>query len=97
MEAVRKSTRRVNVTFPLELAKSLEELVPRGKRNRFVVEATENALRRERLMKALEDSAGAWSDEDYPNLATSEDIERFVRSLRESSPARTWDQIVEGD
>lgn len=98
MEAVKKEKRRLNITFPADLADSLEELVPRGQRNRFVVEATERALRHERLAKALDESYGAWSDEDYPNLATSDDIERFVRSLRESWPIERWgDEEEEGD
>lgn len=97
MEAVKNEKRRLNITFPAELADSLEELVPRGQRNRFVVEATEKALRHERLVKALDESAGAWSDEEYPELATADDIERFVRNLRESSPARTWDEMLEDE
>lgn len=97
MEALRKGSRRMNVTFPANVAEDLERLVPRGERNRFVVEATERALRRERFMKALEESAGAWPDESYPNLRTAEDIDRFIRQIRETSPARTWDQIAEDD
>lgn len=44
------------------------------------------ALRREKLMKALEESAGAWSDESHPDLATTEDIERYIRRIRGSPP-----------
>jgi hypothetical protein len=36
------------------------------------------------LLKAIERSSGAWSDEDHPELKTDEDIDRFVRQLRES-------------
>ncbi|MHB0876452.1 MAG: hypothetical protein ACYC5O_10475 [Anaerolineae bacterium] len=91
MEAVRKGARRVNITFPADVAENLEKLVPRGERNRFVVAATEQALRRERLMKALEVSYGAWTDESHPDLATEEDIERFVRGLRENWTVPRWD------
>jgi hypothetical protein len=90
MEALRKGTRRMNVTFPADVAENLEKLVPRGERNRFVVEATEKALRRARLMKALEESYGAWTDESHPELATADDIERFIRGLRENWTPPSW-------
>jgi hypothetical protein len=90
-----KATRRINVTFPTDLLELLDAVVPPRERNRFIVEATEQSLRRERLQKALAASAGAWSDEDHPDLATAEDIERYVRRLRETWMPRTWDEIVE--
>ena len=36
-----------------------------------------------RLSNALKEAKGAWSDEDYPEFKTQEDISRWVRSLRE--------------
>ena len=66
----------------------LEKVVPPRERNHFIVEATEEALRRERLTEALQASAGAWSDEDHPDLMTVEDIDRYVRRLREKLDAQ---------
>jgi len=50
--------RRINVAPPSQVARDLEELVPRGERSRFIVEATEEALRRTKLLRAIERSAG---------------------------------------
>jgi hypothetical protein len=30
----------------------------------------------------LEETFGAWSDEDYPEFATDEDIDRWLREFR---------------
>jgi hypothetical protein len=90
-----KTTKRINVTFPTSLLEELRHTVPRRERNRFIVEATEKELRRTRLLKALRESAGAWPDEDHPDLTTVEDVDRYVRRLREMWMPRSWDEIVE--
>jgi hypothetical protein len=86
--------KRMNVALPAGLASLLEELVPKGERNRFVVAALGKALQRARLERALERSAGAWTDENHPNLKTVEDIDRYIRRLRETWMPRSWDEIV---
>ncbi|MFQ6015942.1 MAG: hypothetical protein ACE5NP_10935 [Anaerolineae bacterium] len=87
--------RRINVTFPVSLLADLDRVVPSRERNRFIVEATERALRRRLLLKALRESAGAWSDEDHPDLMTVEDVDRYVRRIRETWMPRSWDEILE--
>lgn len=88
--------RRINVTFPTSVLELLESMVPPRKRNAFIVEATEEALRRERLKVVLQSLAGgpAWSDEDHPDLMTVEDVDRYVRRLRETWVPRGWDEIM---
>jgi len=68
----------------------LRGLVPRGERNQFIVELIEREVKRLKLMKALEISFGAWSDEDHPDLMTVEDVDRYVRRLREGWVAQPW-------
>ena len=75
--------RRINVTFPVEVLELVDAVVLPRERNRFIVKATEEAARRERLRKALRTAAGAWKLEDHPELATPEDADRWVRQLRE--------------
>jgi hypothetical protein len=89
--------KRINVTFPASVLDLLESIVPARKRNAFIVEATEEALRREQLKIVLETlrDKPAWSDEDHPDLATAADIDRYVRSLRETWRPRSWDEIVQ--
>ena len=86
--------KRIQVSLRKDVAANLEALVPRGERNRFMIEAIEKALRRKRLLNALEISAGAWSDEGHPDLMTDEDMDRYVRRLRETWVPRTWDEIA---
>ncbi|MGQ9490982.1 MAG: hypothetical protein ACUVR4_14745 [Anaerolineae bacterium] len=95
MAATVQPKERINVTFPKSILESLAALVPPRERNAFIVEATGEALRRRRLLKALRESSGAWSDEDHPALMTAEDIDRYVRQLRETWMPRTWEEMAE--
>jgi len=77
-----RDTRRINVTFPAQLLEELDRLVPAGKRNEVIVEATAAYLRRLNVLVTLEQTSGAWRDEDYADLATPEDVTRWVSELR---------------
>jgi hypothetical protein len=46
-----------------------------------VAAATDDALRL-KLLQAIQESAGIWEDENHPELATPEDIDRWLRRLR---------------
>jgi hypothetical protein len=94
MSAATLTKKRVNVTFPESVLDLLASVVPPRKRNTFIVEATEEALRRERQLAAIRASSGAWSDEDHPDLMTVEDVDRYVRRLRETWMPRSWDEII---
>jgi hypothetical protein len=91
--------RRINVTFPIEVLELVDSVVPPRERNRFIVKATEEVARRERLRKALDAAAGAWKLEDHPELATPEDVDRWIRQLREyGHPSYDWDtQLAEDE
>lgn len=84
MTAITVSKRRINVTFPEPLLEAMETVIPPRERNTFIVEATKRALRQERLLRAIERSSGAWADTDYPDLRTDEDIDAYVRRLRDT-------------
>ena len=73
---------RVTIYFPKPLLDDLRKYVPARKRSAVIVEATEKEMRKVKLLAALDDAYGAWSDEDHPELATDEDIERYVHELR---------------
>ena len=77
-------TNRMNIAFPAQLLTEFKELVPSRKRNQFIVDAIDKEVRRLRLLKAIEDAAGSWSVEDHPDLVTPEDIDIYVRTMRES-------------
>lgn len=90
--------RRINVLFPQELLESLEEFVPLRERNHFIVAATEKALHQARLERVLRDlrEEPAWQAEDHPDLRTPEEVDRYVRTLRETWMPRSGGE-AEGD
>lgn len=87
---VRQATARLNLVLPRDLADELCELVPARRRSQFVTEVLTRELRRKRLLQALEESAGAWSDEDHPELATAEDIDRWIAEGRAGFDRDVW-------
>lgn len=87
-------SKRISVVFPVKVLEELRRLVPPRERSKFIARATEMELKRLRLEAALRNSAGAWSDEDHPDLMTAEDVDRYIRRLRETSMPRSWDEII---
>jgi len=82
-------TERLNLYLPKPLVDDLRRCVPARQRTRFVSEAVARELRRLKLRTALESSAGAWRDEDHPELATGTDIDRWVA---EGRATLDWDR-----
>ncbi len=80
------NTERFNVVFPADVLKDLRELVPPRKRGEFVVEATTKELKRLKVQALLERlrREPAWTLENHPDLATPDDVEHWVESLRAS-------------
>ena len=68
----------------------MREIIPARERTQFVVDVLERELYRLRVREALRVSAGAWRDEDHPELATGEDIDRWIEEGRKTL-IRTWD------
>ena len=83
---------RMNILLPAGVARDLRDCVPPRKRARFVAEAVERELRRVRLEAALEASAGAWRDEDHPELADGPAIDRWIA---EGRTQLDWDRREE--
>lgn len=79
---------RITIYFPKPLLEDLRRYVPARKRSALIVKATEREVERLKTLVALERTAGAWRDEDYPELATDEDIDRYIRDLRASWKVR---------
>jgi len=75
-------TKRINVTFPVQLLKDLDRYAPPRKRNQVIVRATESYVRKLKLLAVLKETAGGWDDESHPELATPEDIDRWLHEIR---------------
>ncbi len=85
---------RTNLLLPEALVREVDKFAgPRG-RSRFVIEALEAKLKRERLGVAIRESAGALDLTLHPEWATSEDVVAWVRALRaeETSPPDSEDE-----
>lgn len=75
---------KITLSLPTNLVERLKALVPPRQRSAFVAEALQERLEEEETQRVLEETAGIWSDEDYPEFATDEDIDRWLRELRAS-------------
>jgi hypothetical protein len=79
---------RINVLIPVEFAEEISKSVGSRKRSSFLVEASQEKLERIRQAEALREAFGSWSDELHPELKTQKDIDKWVRSLRQSDSDR---------
>jgi hypothetical protein len=72
---------RAHVLLPDDLVKEIDALVgPRG-RSAFLVETARNEVRRQKLLKVLENDEPLWKDD-------STDSAEWVRKLRQESDGR---------
>jgi hypothetical protein len=86
---------RTNILIPVDLAEEIKKVVGPRKRSSFLVEAAREKLERMKLADALKEAAGAWSPELHPDLQTQDDINRWLRSLREQDIDRLKGPDVE--
>ena len=49
-----------------------------------MITAIRKKLERERFLKILDETKGAWTDKNHPDLRTEKDVDRYVRGKRES-------------
>ena len=76
------------MTLPEELVREIDRVAGRRKRSQFIVEAVRERLAKLRFSEALAQAAGAWSDENHPDLVTQEDINRYLRRARRATDKR---------
>ncbi len=75
---------KITVVLPTGLLERLRAHVPPRQRSRFILEAIEERLATQELLAALDETAGAWTDENHPEMRTPEDIDRWLANLRNS-------------
>jgi hypothetical protein len=73
---------RLNLYLTKSLMDDLRHIIPARERTRFMEEILARELHRRKLKAALKASAGAWKDEDHPELATFEDVNRWIEEGR---------------
>ncbi len=90
------TAKRVNFIFPEEVLEELRRTIPERGRSAFVAEATRLKLMAMRQREALARTAGAWADEDYENLTTEADMERY-RAERDRDWTRDIGRVAESE
>jgi metal-responsive CopG/Arc/MetJ family transcriptional regulator len=75
---------KAHLVFPGEILKEVDQIAGKRKRSLFIVEATQEKLEKERFLKALEETKGAWAADRHPELKTKRDLERYLREKRRS-------------
>lgn len=74
--------RRAHVVMPDDVIREVDALVGERRRSRFIAEAVEGKLARQRLKGALAEMDGALAKVDIPGWETPEATSNWVRSLR---------------
>lgn len=80
--AAKPATRKITVTVPVEVLTMMDEFVPPEERNSFIVEMLKEQLDLLDQVRVLDETAGAWKEENHPDMRTPEDIDRWLANLR---------------
>jgi len=82
---------RLNLYLPRDLVEDLREHVPARERTNFVAAVLSRELTRLKLAAVIAASAGAWRDEDHPELSSPEEIEGWIEAGR---TGLNWDRSL---
>lgn len=80
--------KRTHVLIPEEVTRAIDKLAGQRRRSKFITEAVKEKLNRIRLLKALEETAGAIKREDHPEWKTPKDVAKWVTDLRKEEAKR---------
>ena len=78
--------RRTHVVLSDQLVKDIDTMVGGRQRSSFITQAAEKELMRLKQIEALKAAAGAWKDEDHPELKNGS--AQWVRKLRRETERR---------
>ena len=73
--------KRAHVFLPEGLLSDIDKLFGKGKRSAFLTEIVQREVRKQKLLRALDEAAGCWKDEDHPELKNG--AYAWVRELRD--------------
>ena len=76
--------KKAHLVIPLDVLEEVDKVAGKRKRSLYIADATREKLERDRFLRALMESQGAWSDKNHPELKTAADVTRFVREKRET-------------
>lgn len=80
--ATSSSTQKITLSLPQVLAERLNAQIPARQRSLFIARILEDYLAVAEQAALLDETAGCWSDEHHPELATGEEIDAWLAALR---------------
>lgn len=80
--ATSSSTQKITLSLPQALAERLNAQIPARQRSLFIARILEDYLAVAEQAALLDETAGCWSDEHHPELATGEEIDAWLAALR---------------
>ena len=83
MKVFNLAIKRTHIIIPKDLVQSIDAIVGKRKRSKFITEAARKELNRLRLLRALDKAQGTWSDKDHPELTRKGGTYKWVRAIRE--------------
>jgi metal-responsive CopG/Arc/MetJ family transcriptional regulator len=87
--AMMKETVRTHVVLPRDLVEAVDTLAGARTRSEFVEEALRDKVARERMGKALAETAGSLNLADHPEWSTPEQVSAWVHDMRSEENAAT--------
>jgi predicted transcriptional regulator len=72
----------VNITLPADLVRQVDAMAGPRNRSAFVEDAIVHRVRRAEMQRALEQAAGMLDPHEYPEWATGELVQAWVRDGR---------------
>ena len=87
---------KAHLVLPREILEEVDQIAGKRKRSLFIAEATREKLQKERFLRTLEETQGAWSDKNHPGLKTARDMERFVGDKRQGFRTRLKVSLKKG-
>jgi len=86
-DSVPKSvSKRAHVILPIDLVADIDKLVGKRGRSAFLTEVARDEILRRKQRNALRKAAGAWKDEDHPELKQGSTA--WVQRMRTESEER---------
>jgi len=75
---------KAHLVFPLNILEEVDQIAGKRKRSLFIVKATQEKLERERFLRTLDETKGAWTDRHHAELRTERDMGQYLREKRSS-------------
>jgi hypothetical protein len=77
-----EGTQKITLVLPQALVERLKAQIPAHQRSLFIARVLEEYLAIADQTELLQETAGSWSSEHHPDLATGEDIDAWLAALR---------------